>query len=426
MPPSRLAPPESTIFLNAAGLPSSVLVGDSASVNERHHELRALLDLRVERGALDETRQARCATRNSPAASCGTASCPAMPGRRSACRPVAALRACRFACRRARPSVRAASAASCSMTRPGCRHACAPICCAVARMSHGRSPTNGLGPSMPSAADAARSSVCSLRAGFSVASAIFLLLKQSFSASSIVVGAHATSIASVSAISAGLSSPSICSSFIVLRMIRPPPFFSADTSVTRLRTRAPALTGRHEAHLVQPVVEASRRVLGNDADLDRERRQQRKRQIAVRDRAAERAFAFRAFHVHVNPLRCRPCIARTRRCAPDRRRPSPTRPARGRRSRRSWRCCISLMLMCLLLVTRSGELLAQPLLVHLADTRLFQRIDELDDLRHRVLRDLSRIWLNVRTCCLMSSSVTATPSLRAPPAPPAVRPTSRP
>ena len=32
MPASRLAPPDSTIFLNAAGLPASVLVGASASV----------------------------------------------------------------------------------------------------------------------------------------------------------------------------------------------------------------------------------------------------------------------------------------------------------------------------------------------------------------------------------------------------------
>jgi hypothetical protein len=53
-PATRLAPPESTTFLSAAGLPASVLVGASASVRS-DHELRAFLAPVIERRALHET-----------------------------------------------------------------------------------------------------------------------------------------------------------------------------------------------------------------------------------------------------------------------------------------------------------------------------------------------------------------------------------
>src|SRR5258707_5513835 len=59
-------------------------------------------------------------------------------------------------------------------------------------------------------------------------------------------------------------------------------------------------------------------------------------------------------------------------------------------SSRPTKSSIVLMLYSLMFIVfsprdRSGELRAQPLLVHLADARLLQSADELDDLRYRVL-----------------------------------------
>src|SRR5208337_3242650 len=63
--------------------------------------------------------------------------------------------------------------------------------------------------------------------------------------------------------------------------------------------------GRHrrqKAHLVQAVVEAGRRVRRDDADVERQRTDQRQREIAVRDRSAEGTFPSGAVDIDVDPL----------------------------------------------------------------------------------------------------------------------------
>src|SRR5712672_1476792 len=66
-----------------------------------------------------------------------------------------------------------------------------------------------------------------------------------------------------------------------------------------------ARTGRYrrqEANLVDPVVQPSRCVTRDDADLHRQRGHHRERQIAVGDGSTERAFPLRPFGVDMNPL----------------------------------------------------------------------------------------------------------------------------
>src|SRR5258705_1580776 len=57
-----------------------------------------------------------------------------------------------------------------------------------------------------------------------------------------------------------------------------------------------------EANLVDTVIQAGRCVLGDNADLHGERGNHGKRQVTVRDRAAERAFPRGAFYIDMDPL----------------------------------------------------------------------------------------------------------------------------
>src|SRR6266481_3103002 len=57
-----------------------------------------------------------------------------------------------------------------------------------------------------------------------------------------------------------------------------------------------------EANLVDPVIQAGRCILGDDADLHGKRSDHGERQVTVRDRAAERAFPRGAFYVDMDPL----------------------------------------------------------------------------------------------------------------------------
>src|SRR5258705_1856107 len=57
-----------------------------------------------------------------------------------------------------------------------------------------------------------------------------------------------------------------------------------------------------EANLVDTVIQAGRCVLGDNGDLHGERGNHGKRQVTVRDRAAERAFPRGAFYVDMDPL----------------------------------------------------------------------------------------------------------------------------
>src|SRR5271166_4410776 len=94
--------------------------------------------------------------------------------------------------------------------------------------------------------------------------------------------------AKVSATTAGLSDPSTSNVLLAFMIACPPSFGSTPVRTTRRRTRAPAGTGARKRALS---VEAGRRVLGQNADLEAERRDHGEHQIAMRDRAAIRAFA---------------------------------------------------------------------------------------------------------------------------------------
>src|SRR5712671_520061 len=66
-----------------------------------------------------------------------------------------------------------------------------------------------------------------------------------------------------------------------------------------------ARTSRHwcqKADLLDPVVQPGGGIARDDANLHRERRHHRQRQIAMRDRTAERTFPLRPFNVDMNPL----------------------------------------------------------------------------------------------------------------------------
>src|SRR5882757_7925722 len=66
-----------------------------------------------------------------------------------------------------------------------------------------------------------------------------------------------------------------------------------------------ARTGRHrgkKANLVDPVIQARRRIPGYDADLHGKGSDHGKRQVAVRDRATKGALPLRARNVDVDPL----------------------------------------------------------------------------------------------------------------------------
>ena len=66
--------------------------------------------------------------------------------------------------------------------------------------------------------------------------------------------------------------------------------------------RAPVMTGAQETHLVQPVVDGSLGILGEDADLLAERAEQRQCQVAMRDRLAKRASPAGTLRIDVDPL----------------------------------------------------------------------------------------------------------------------------
>src|ERR1700722_17424561 len=60
--------------------------------------------------------------------------------------------------------------------------------------------------------------------------------------------------------------------------------------------------GRQKADLVDPVIQPGGGIARDDADLHRQRRHHRQRQIAVRDRTTERTFPLRPFNVDMDPL----------------------------------------------------------------------------------------------------------------------------
>src|SRR5580704_1298619 len=59
---------------------------------------------------------------------------------------------------------------------------------------------------------------------------------------------------------------------------------------------------RQEADLVDPVIQPGGGIARDDADLHRQWRHHRQRQIAMSDRTSERTFPLRPFNVDVNPL----------------------------------------------------------------------------------------------------------------------------
>src|SRR4029077_9520028 len=67
-----------------------------------------------------------------------------------------------------------------------------------------------------------------------------------------------------------------------------------------------ACTGGHrreEANPVDPLVQAGRGVLWDDADVHGQRRDHRERQITMRDRAAEGTFPPGPLNIDMDPLR---------------------------------------------------------------------------------------------------------------------------
>src|SRR5258708_14734799 len=110
------------------------------------------------------------------------------------------------------------------------------------------------------------------------------------------------SSASVSAIRAGFSDPSISSVFRVFMTISPPSLGSTPRENDAQSHTSSCGHGRKKANLIDPVVEAGRGVFGDDTNLHGQRGQQCERQIAVSDRTAVRTFPFRPFDVDVNPL----------------------------------------------------------------------------------------------------------------------------
>ena len=142
--------------------------------------------------------------------------------------------------------------------------------------------------------------------------------------------------ASVSAIRAGFSDPSTSSVFWVFMITCPPSLGSTpDEDDAQPHARA-GRHGRKKAHLVDPVVEARRRVLGNDADLHCQAGDHGKRQIAMGNRAAEWAFPLCALDVDMDPLmiagaRRKRIDARLIDRRPNRKRRAPVRPVRSSR-----------------------------------------------------------------------------------------------